>query len=75
MFRGPQDTGTGICMGKRGLQVITDGEDEAHISKGIYDAYTGTNLRYSQARFFAFLSKLGSSFSEIAARFRGVPDA
>eukprot|EP00286_Rhodomonas_abbreviata_P027896 CAMPEP_0181304844 /NCGR_PEP_ID=MMETSP1101-20121128/9385_1 /TAXON_ID=46948 /ORGANISM="Rhodomonas abbreviata, Strain Caron Lab Isolate" /LENGTH=567 /DNA_ID=CAMNT_0023410665 /DNA_START=18 /DNA_END=1721 /DNA_ORIENTATION=+ len=43
-----QDTGTGICMGKRGQQVLTDGEDESHISRGIYDAYTGTNLRYSQ---------------------------
>jgi fumarate hydratase class I len=43
-----QDTGTGICMGKRGQQVLTDGEDEAAISKGIFDAYTSTNLRYSQ---------------------------
>jgi tartrate dehydratase alpha subunit/fumarate hydratase class I-like protein len=43
-----QDTGTGICMAKRGQYVITDGEDEAAISKGIFDAYTTTNLRYSQ---------------------------
>lgn len=43
-----QDTGTGICMGKRGQYVLTDGEDEAAISKGIFDAYTQTNLRYSQ---------------------------
>lgn len=44
-----QDTGTGICMGKRGQFVLTDGEDEAAISKGIFEAYTTTNLRYSQA--------------------------
>ena len=27
---------------------MTDGDDEEHLSHGIYDAYTGTNLRYSQ---------------------------
>ena len=43
-----QDTGTGVCIAKRGLHVLTDGEDESHISQGIYDAYTQTNLRYSQ---------------------------
>jgi fumarate hydratase class I len=43
-----QDTGTAIIMGKRGNFVLTDGEDEEHISKGVYDTYTGTNLRYSQ---------------------------
>uniref|UniRef100_A0A7S2WVC0 fumarate hydratase n=1 Tax=Rhizochromulina marina TaxID=1034831 RepID=A0A7S2WVC0_9STRA len=43
-----QDTGTAIIMGKRGQHVLTDGEDEAHLSQGVYDTYTGTNLRYSQ---------------------------
>lgn len=43
-----QDTGTAIIMGKRGNHVLTDGEDEAHLSHGVYDTYTGTNLRYSQ---------------------------
>jgi fumarate hydratase, class I len=43
-----QDTGTAIVMGKRGQQVLTDGRDEEHISRGIYDAYTTLNLRYSQ---------------------------
>lgn len=43
-----QDTGTAIIMGKRGHQVLTDGDDEKHISEGVYDTYTGTNLRYSQ---------------------------
>lgn len=45
---GCQDTGTAIVSGKRGQFVLTDGDDEAHLSKGIYDTYTGTNLRYSQ---------------------------
>jgi fumarate hydratase, class I len=43
-----QDTGTAIVMGKRGGQVLTDGQDEAHIARGVYDAYTKLNLRYSQ---------------------------
>ena len=43
-----QDTGTAIVMGKRGGQVLTDGQDEQHLSRGIYEAYTQLNLRYSQ---------------------------
>ena len=43
-----QDTGTAIVMGKRGQQVRTDGRDEEHIARGVYDAYTQLNLRYSQ---------------------------
>lgn len=45
---GCQDTGTAIVSGKRGQFVLTDGKDEEHISRGVYDTYTGTNLRYSQ---------------------------
>jgi fumarate hydratase, class I len=43
-----QDTGTAIVMGKRGQDVLTDGKDEEHIARGVYDAYTKLNLRYSQ---------------------------
>jgi fumarate hydratase class I len=43
-----QDTGTAIVMGKRGQHVLTDGADASHLSRGIYDAYTSLNLRYSQ---------------------------
>jgi fumarate hydratase, class I len=43
-----QDTGTAIVMGKRGGQVLTDGNDEEHIARGVYNAYTKLNLRYSQ---------------------------
>jgi fumarate hydratase, class I len=43
-----QDTGTAIVMGKKGQHVLTTATDEVAISKGIYDAYTKLNLRYSQ---------------------------
>jgi fumarate hydratase class I len=55
-----QDTGTAIVMGKRGSQVLTaagasDGvfegaavSDEEALSRGIFNAYTRLNLRYSQ---------------------------
>jgi fumarate hydratase class I len=43
-----QDTGTAIVMGKRGQQVLTAGGDEEALSRGIFDAYTKLNLRYSQ---------------------------
>ena len=43
-----QDTGTAIVMGKRGQHVLTDGRDEEHLARGVYDAYTRLNLRYSQ---------------------------
>ncbi|XP_077998541.1 fumarate hydratase class I, aerobic-like [Glandiceps talaboti] len=45
---GCQDTGTAIVIGKRGQNVWTDGNDEEHLSRGVYNTYTGTNLRYSQ---------------------------
>ena len=43
-----QDTGTAVVMGKRGAHVWTDTEDEAAISRGVFDAYVKRNLRYSQ---------------------------
>ncbi|HWB03077.1 MAG TPA: fumarate hydratase [Verrucomicrobiales bacterium] len=43
-----QDTGTAIIMGKKGQQIWTGGGDEAALSRGIYQAYTENNLRYSQ---------------------------
>jgi hypothetical protein len=35
-------------MGKRGQRVFTDGDDEAALSRGVYEAYVEKNLRYSQ---------------------------
>ena len=43
-----QDTGTAIVMGKKGRRVWTEGADEAAIGRGVLDAYTKRNLRYSQ---------------------------
>jgi fumarate hydratase class I len=43
-----QDTGTAIVSAKRGRHVLTDGHDAEHISRGVFDAYTRLNLRYSQ---------------------------
>mmetsp|Transcript_3040 Transcript_3040/g.1749 ORF Transcript_3040/g.1749 Transcript_3040/m.1749 type:complete len:449 (+) Transcript_3040:856-2202(+) len=43
-----QDTGTAVIMGKKGENVRTDCIDEEALSKGIFDAYTQGNLRYSQ---------------------------
>ena len=43
-----QDTGTAIIMGKKGFNVLSDGDDEAALSEGARDAYLRRNLRYSQ---------------------------
>ncbi len=43
-----QDTGTAIVIGKKGQQVWTGGGDEEALSRGVYNAYTRGNLRYSQ---------------------------
>ena len=43
-----QDTGTALVMGKKGQRVITSERDEISISRGVYNAYTTLNLRYSQ---------------------------
>jgi fumarate hydratase class I len=43
-----QDTGTAIVIGKRTETVLTGGDDEEAISRGIFEAYDQLNLRYSQ---------------------------
>ncbi|GAA4398886.1 fumarate hydratase [Tsukamurella soli] len=43
-----QDTGTAIVMGKKSEGVLTGVEDGEWVSRGVYDAYTKLNLRYSQ---------------------------
>ena len=45
---GCQDTGTAIVMGKKGHLVLSDGNDDAYLSEGAFNAYTKLNLRYSQ---------------------------
>ena len=48
IFPSCQDTGTAIVIGKKGQQVWTGSSDEAALAKGIFNAYTKNNLRYSQ---------------------------
>jgi fumarate hydratase, class I len=43
-----QDTGTAIVKGKKGQFVFTGGGDEEAISRGVYNTYLTSNLRYSQ---------------------------
>jgi fumarate hydratase class I len=43
-----QDTGTALVMGKRGQNVLTQGNDEEALARGIYETYRDSNLRYSQ---------------------------
>ncbi len=43
-----QDTGTALIMGKKGQRVWTGGDDEAALTRGVYNTYTEDNLRYSQ---------------------------
>ncbi len=43
-----QDTGTAIVMAKKSEGVLTGADDGEAISRGVYDAYTELNLRYSQ---------------------------
>ena len=43
-----QDTGTATIIGKKGQLVWTGGDDSEAISRGVYEAYTSENLRYSQ---------------------------
>ena len=45
---GCQDTGTAIVMGKKGQYVLTDGDDSAALSEGIYETFQERCLRYSQ---------------------------
>ncbi|TNC27637.1 fumarate hydratase [Amycolatopsis alkalitolerans] len=43
-----QDTGTAIVIGKRSEGVLTGGDDERALARGVFDAYQELNLRYSQ---------------------------
>eukprot|EP00914_Ancora_sagittata_P008918 GHVO01017236.1.p1 GENE.GHVO01017236.1~~GHVO01017236.1.p1 ORF type:complete len:560 (-),score=127.75 GHVO01017236.1:1691-3349(-) len=63
---GCQDTGTAIVMGHKGNRIMvmddTDdsGDDAMYISKGVYDAYTTGNLRYSQMAPLAMFSEVNT---------------
>ena len=43
-----QDTGTALVIAKKGQNIWTGYSDEEALSKGVFNAYTKNNLRYSQ---------------------------
>ena len=43
-----QDTGTAIISAVKGERVISGGSDAESLSKGIFNTYRSSNLRYSQ---------------------------
>ncbi|MDO8944617.1 MAG: fumarate hydratase, partial [Desulfobacterales bacterium] len=43
-----QDTGTAIILGKKGQRVFSGDRDEEALSRGVFNAFTRGNLRYSQ---------------------------
>jgi len=43
-----QDTGTAIILGKKGQRVWTGCNDAEALARGVFNAYTKGNLRYSQ---------------------------
>lgn len=55
-----QDTGTAICIGKKGENVFTGANDAEYISRGVYDTYAERNLRYSQVVPFTMLDEKNS---------------
>jgi len=47
-FPSCQDTGTAIISGKKGQQVLVDGDDAEALSAGVQKTWATRNLRYSQ---------------------------
>jgi fumarate hydratase class I len=47
-FPSCQDTGTAIVVGKKGQNILTDGNDKKALSEGIFNTFQRKNLRYSQ---------------------------
>tara|TARA_Y100001001_G_scaffold152853_1_gene165976 strand:- start:739 stop:2391 length:1653 start_codon:yes stop_codon:yes gene_type:complete len=43
-----QDTGTAIVSARKGDLILTGGDDREAISRGVYDTFLTSNLRYSQ---------------------------
>ncbi len=55
-----QDTGTAICIGKKGEDVYTGADDAECITRGVYETYKERNLRYSQVVPFTMLDEKNS---------------
>ena len=43
-----QDKGTAIVFAEKGASVCTGTDDEASLTRGIYETFQAKNLRYSQ---------------------------
>ncbi|MCO4760100.1 MAG: fumarate hydratase [Myxococcales bacterium] len=48
VFPSCQDTGTASIIAKRGDRVLVSGDDAEALSRGVYERYRQSNLRYSQ---------------------------
>ena len=55
-----QDTGTAICIGKKGENVWTGCNDAEAISRGVFETYRDRNLRYSQVVPFSMFNEKNS---------------
>ncbi|MBF0559947.1 MAG: fumarate hydratase [Nitrospirae bacterium] len=55
-----QDTGTATIYAKKGQQIWTGVNDEEYLSRGVYKAYTGNNLRYSQTTALTMYDEVNS---------------
>ncbi|MBE5033322.1 fumarate hydratase [Gallalistipes aquisgranensis] len=55
-----QDTGTAICIGKKGEDVYTGANDAEYITRGVYETYRDRNLRYSQVVPFSMTDEKNS---------------
>jgi len=55
-----QDTGTAICIAKKGEDVYTGADDAECIARGVYETYKDRNLRYSQVVPFSMTEEKNS---------------
>ena len=56
-----QDTGTAICIAKKGEDVYTGADDAECITRGVYETYKERNLRYSQVVPFTMFDEKNSA--------------
>ena len=56
-----QDTGTAIISGTRGDRVLVSGDDGEALSRGVYDTYQQSNLRYSQLAATSMFSEVNTA--------------
>jgi fumarate hydratase class I len=67
-FPSCQDTGTAIIVGKKGQQVLVDGDDSAALSAGIERTWATRNLRLSQMAALSMFEEMNTG-SNLPAQF------